>query len=180
MRTLFGAAVLLMLTWSPAQADTVVEIPLNQPVELNVPHPQAIQLSLGFFVDFQLPADFHPGDQAGYSLVFSFPNGPPAIVICASTNPGPCGGTSPSALSNIFEIVGGFDSNFIEVDFGGLFYYGGTVPDFHVAAFATLPDGFSVAAVPEPSTWAMLLIGFASVGYMTVRRRNRYGIPATF
>jgi len=34
--------------------------------------------------------------------------------------------------------------------------------------------GFTVgvAAVPEPSTWAMLLIGFASVGFMAYRRRN--------
>jgi hypothetical protein len=31
-------------------------------------------------------------------------------------------------------------------------------------AEATLPDGFSVAAVPELSTWAMLLIGFAGLG----------------
>jgi hypothetical protein len=38
----------------------------------------------------------------------------------------------------------------------------------------------TAAAAPEPSTWAMLLIGFAGVGYMSVRRRNRYGIAATF
>jgi hypothetical protein len=30
-----------------------------------------------------------------------------------------------------------------------------------------------VAAVPEPSTWAMLLIGFAGVGFITYRRRNQ-------
>jgi hypothetical protein len=29
-----------------------------------------------------------------------------------------------------------------------------------------------VAAVPEPSTWAMLILGFAGVGYMAYRRRN--------
>lgn len=28
------------------------------------------------------------------------------------------------------------------------------------------------AAVPEPSTWAMLILGFAGVGVMTYRRRN--------
>jgi hypothetical protein len=36
---------------------------------------------------------------------------------------------------------------------------------------ATLPDGFSVAAVPEISTWAMLLIGFAGIGFVSWRRR---------
>ena len=27
--------------------------------------------------------------------------------------------------------------------------------------------------VPEPSTWAMMILGFASVGYMTYRRRKQ-------
>ena len=31
-------------------------------------------------------------------------------------------------------------------------------------------DSFSVTAVPEPSTWAMLLLGFAGVGFMACRR----------
>jgi hypothetical protein len=38
-----------------------------------------------------------------------------------------------------------------------------------------LPDGLtvnSVAAVPEPSTWAMMILGFAGVGFMGYRRRN--------
>ena len=26
--------------------------------------------------------------------------------------------------------------------------------------------------VPEPSTWAMMILGFAGVGYMTYRRRK--------
>jgi hypothetical protein len=29
-----------------------------------------------------------------------------------------------------------------------------------------------VSAVPEPSTWAMLLIGFVGIGWMTIRRRR--------
>lgn len=31
---------------------------------------------------------------------------------------------------------------------------------------------FTVAAVPEPSTWAMMILGFAGVGFLTYRRRN--------
>lgn len=34
-----------------------------------------------------------------------------------------------------------------------------------------------VAAVPEPSTWAMMILGFAGVGYMTYRRRKQ-GVAA--
>jgi PEP-CTERM motif-containing protein len=31
---------------------------------------------------------------------------------------------------------------------------------------------FAVAPVPEPSTWAMMILGFCGIGYMTYRRRN--------
>jgi len=30
-----------------------------------------------------------------------------------------------------------------------------------------------VGAVPEPTTWAMMILGFASVGFMAYRRRNQ-------
>jgi hypothetical protein len=33
--------------------------------------------------------------------------------------------------------------------------------------------GTAVAAVPEPSTWAMLILGFAGVGFMAYRRKNQ-------
>jgi hypothetical protein len=36
-----------------------------------------------------------------------------------------------------------------------------------------LPEGFSIAAVPEPSTWALLLIGFAGIGFMGYRKLGR-------
>jgi hypothetical protein len=36
----------------------------------------------------------------------------------------------------------------------------------------TLPEGFTVTAVPEFSTWAMMVLGFAGVGFMAYRRRN--------
>jgi hypothetical protein len=36
----------------------------------------------------------------------------------------------------------------------------------------------SVAAVPEPSTWAMMLLGFAGVGYVTYRRRKVAALAA--
>jgi hypothetical protein len=30
----------------------------------------------------------------------------------------------------------------------------------------------TISAVPEPSTWAMIILGFASVGFMSYRRKN--------
>ena len=39
------------------------------------------------------------------------------------------------------------------------------------SARISLPDGITIAtSVPEPSTWAMLLLGFAGIGFMTYRR----------
>jgi hypothetical protein len=33
-------------------------------------------------------------------------------------------------------------------------------------------DTFTVTAVPEPSTWAMMILGFAGVGFMAYRRKS--------
>jgi PEP-CTERM motif len=36
----------------------------------------------------------------------------------------------------------------------------------------------SVAAVPEPSTWAMMILGFAGVGFMAYRRKSKPALMA--
>jgi PEP-CTERM motif-containing protein len=35
-----------------------------------------------------------------------------------------------------------------------------------------------VAAVPEPSTWAMMILGFCGIGFMTYRRKNQMALNA--
>jgi hypothetical protein len=35
-----------------------------------------------------------------------------------------------------------------------------------------------VTAVPEPSTWAMLLLGFAGIGFMAYRRKSKPALIA--
>jgi hypothetical protein len=35
------------------------------------------------------------------------------------------------------------------------------------------PGTWTVAAVPEPSTWAMMILGFAGVGFMAYRRKSK-------
>ena len=44
-------------------------------------------------------------------------------------------------------------------------------------------DGFDsvnlmTAAVPEPSTWAMMILGFAGVGFMAYRRKSKPALMA--
>ena len=34
-------------------------------------------------------------------------------------------------------------------------------------------DDISLTAVPEPSTWAMMILGFAGVGFLAHRRRKQ-------
>jgi len=39
--------------------------------------------------------------------------------------------------------------------------------------------GNTVGAVPEPSTWAMLILGFAGIGFMAYRRKSKTAlVPA--
>ena len=44
-----------------------------------------------------------------------------------------------------------------------------------VSAFAQIGTGAAVAAVPEPATWAMMLIGFGAMG-VSLRRRRTQGL----
>jgi hypothetical protein len=52
----------------------------------------------------------------------------------------------------------------------------GTTPantyiDYYNGQF--IPANFSVSAVPEPSTWAMMILGFFGVGFVAYRRNNK-------
>jgi hypothetical protein len=49
--------------------------------------------------------------------------------------------------------------------------------DFQLSV--TLPDGFSISGVPEPSTWPMLLIGFAAIGFAGYRKSRRENFIST-
>lgn len=74
------------------------------------------------------------------------------------------------------------------IHFGGAGEFDHSVTVFYLFNFATPTssitlnqDGFSDAiliggAVPEPATWAMMLLGFGAVGF-TLRRRRRVLMP---
>ena len=77
--------------------------------------------------------------------------------VLADANPLLDGGVNPVTPQDMFVLLNAIDMSF----------NGGPVSDFameHLAFPATTPS------VPEPSTWAMLLIGFACLGYAGYRR----------
>lgn len=47
--------------------------------------------------------------------------------------------------------------------------------NFHTTQFGGGEIRGNISAVHEPSTWAMMILGFASVGFMAYRRRK---VPA--
>ena len=55
----------------------------------------------------------------------------------------------------------------------------GEIAGFYVDATTGLQRGFvATAAVPEPSTWAMMILGFAGIGFMTHWRRSKPALIA--
>jgi hypothetical protein len=65
--------------------------------------------------------------------------------------------------------MGGCDANFLHCAITDPGSSGG--PPF------SLLDGVSLSSVPEPSTWAMMFIGFAGLGYAGLRNRRRSAVP---
>ena len=67
--------------------------------------------------------------------------------------------------SFVFTTTGGAETlSFISNDEGA---YGGVL------------GGVTISAVPEPSTWAMMIFGFAGLGFMAYRRGNNTATLAT-
>jgi hypothetical protein len=69
----------------------------------------------------------------------------------------------------VFTIVGGDSVNLWSYGNtpGGLTYGIGVTDGPYVL------DYQAVAPVPEPSTWAMMILGFFGIGFMAYRRRNQ-------
>ena len=61
----------------------------------------------------------------------------------------------------------------------GVASYNGNVlnPNYDLT-FRTYSDTTFSSAVPEPSTWAMMLLGFAGLGYLAYHRKAASGLAA--
>jgi hypothetical protein len=81
----------------------------------------------------------------------------------------------PSNLpsSGAVQWVGNFGSGFLNLQSG---YRGGPSGTF-INEFSFGSGMHEIAtAVPEPSTWAMMLLGFVGIGFITCRSRNQAAV----
>jgi hypothetical protein len=79
-------------------------------------------------------------------------------------------GTYPTAVNNDGLITGYYyDANFVAHGFIRL--PGNDAPD--PMAFALAADPTASTAVPEPSIWAMMLLGFVGLAYVGFKRASR-------
>jgi hypothetical protein len=80
-----------------------------------------------------------------------------------------CGRSLPGVSSGYINVSQGFQDLLFSSQLSSI----GDVSPQIATFFVSVPDGYSlmplVDAVPELSTWAMLLIGFAAIGTLTCR-----------
>jgi hypothetical protein len=67
-----------------------------------------------------------------------------------------------------------------EIGGGALINPGGAwhLYDPATTSFAVSLNGDQVAAIPEPSTWTMMILGFAGIGFMAYRRNSKPALRA--
>jgi hypothetical protein len=197
MRKLILAICLFLAfsAWSRTEASTVVNLETmtlvvaqNGLVDLSGPIPQGAQ---GFFSIIGSPAYSGSGfavlnmnaivDGASYSIQTGLGTCPAGY--CGSfpyvtdnvygSHHGP-GGYSTFQISDLSNPTLTISSNWNLQVFQGTI----VVPaDYQVQINVSLPAGIS--AVPEPSTWAMMILGFIGIGAMAYRRSRKTSVTLT-
>jgi hypothetical protein len=116
-----------------------------------------------------------PGSASGKDTVYTFrtelPSNPTfdlTLGLYAGSYPSPLGGVANVDFSETVRLssIQTFDASGDIVDFGSITGASGRIYDatgVHIA----------VVSAPEPSTWAMMLLGFAGMGYAGYRRTQR-------
>jgi hypothetical protein len=87
------------------------------------------------------------------------------------------GTTNPNFFVNIFAPTGeslgsGKHDAWLSATVNGQ-YLNGSLGFSSVCGNCVADGNLTISAVPEPSTWAMMILGFASVGFMAYRQRRR-------
>jgi hypothetical protein len=97
---------------------------------------------------------------------FTLANATSASVGFNSTGPG-----TPEVLNTI-GYTGELSSFVLQFTAGGFTYsFSDSAPNNHLSSNGTITATIA-PAVPESSTWAMMLLGFCGLGFMTYRRKS--------
>lgn len=183
-----GAALLLGVV--QASADQIFELDLSTKYVVSGPFDNAggfvvglVQFSGSPGSDYHLPDLNYPADQAG-AVIFADLSGN-SFNDGFSTNPGPGGFSNTGFIgisaSDPFLITSGATGySWYAPAAGGYFSQPLTNPTGQFTL--TLPDYGDpwtvspvVAAVPEPSTWAMMVVGFMGICFLS-NRHSRGGL----
>jgi hypothetical protein len=93
-------------------------------------------------------------------------------VILSEMNPGAfVEATNAPSLGQVLELS--FTGSLVGFTGGTITGQAVVTSDLGIALFVVNPGGSITAAVPEPSTWAMMLVGFAGLGYAGWRRSRK-------
>ncbi len=124
-----------------------------------------------FNVNYTFSLNFTSPSNAFDSQVFN-------LNIRQTTNPSPDNvfNITQATLNNLgpFTLNGVTVSDIHFVEYGDGWYDGTkwVNPECGTSTLKIVADFPAVAAVPEPSTWAMMILGFGGVGFMAYRRKR--------
>jgi len=157
---LAGVAGLLFLMGS-ADAAVVVDFFTVSPTTVSAGGSPTFDLELKFVYD----AGPKPSEKYNGSVTFDDGNGDTVVLPFAVT-------TSTSA-TNLFSYAG-FSLPPGTYTPSYSYFYTATYPGARGSTTYTGgADGPIVTAIPEPATWAMMLLGFAGVGFVAYRRKAK-------
>jgi hypothetical protein len=131
---------------------------------------QSFNVNYTFTLHFTLPNNVQ--DSELFSLLIQQPTNPPGDVISGLTIAAQPIGLGPFTLNGI--TVSDIHFSLLAPVASGETFTGGVWdnPEGNTSQLVLTAD-FAVAAVPEPSTWAMIILGFAGIGFLSYRRKGR-------
>jgi hypothetical protein len=178
MRFLSIAACALaasLLSASPSQAVIVESHYLTGPHSFTIygEIPEPVNISVGYHIDLTFSEGF--SGSSGYGIVVNAWTDHSWIQVGEIKSPS--GMHYPAPWDPRFVTISDTARTIsISIQAEAIGYYVMT----DASAYFYLPDNLSIAApVPEASTWAMLLLGFAGIGFLAYRRRNQFS-PACY
>lgn len=169
-RTFFGLLAAFVLSTTNQASAIVYDITtIITPTVVEEP---ALIRSLTGTLNFG-PLVMHPGETINVHFLFNAPVFMPrSFLVFGSING--IGTTLPLGNGfNHFGVSGSFLSSAADFVDGILVSGAYTGAPFPNDGYAITEASFFANSVPEPATWATLLLGFAAIGVVAHRRRNR-------